>query len=256
MKKFLIAGNWKMNTTPKEAKELSLFIKNSIEQIENTVDILVCPPFTNITAAAEVLEGSMIKLGAQNCYFAEKGAFTGEISLQMLKALNCSYVIIGHSERRKIFKESNELINKKIIACLSTGIIPIFCIGETLEERQSGNTFNVLKEQMSIGLKDISKEQTKNIVIAYEPVWAIGTGIAATPEQIQETHHQIKEFLNELYNDTMENLILYGGSVDDKNAKSILELDDVNGGLIGGASLKGEVFLEIIKIANDIQQPK
>ncbi len=256
MKKFLIAGNWKMNTTPKEAKELCSFLKNSIKQIENTVDILVCPPFTNISAAAEVLEESTIKFGAQNCYFAEKGAFTGEVSLQMLKELNCSYVIIGHSERRKIFKESNELINKKIIACLPTGINPIFCIGETLEERQSGNTFNVLKEQISIGLKDISKELVKNIVIAYEPVWAIGTGIAATTEQIQETHHQIKEYLNELYNDTMQNLILYGGSVDDKNAKSILELDDVNGGLIGGASLKGEVFLSIIKTANEIQKSK
>jgi len=256
MKKFLIAGNWKMNTTPKEAKELCLFIKNSITKIKNTVDILVCPPYTNISAVVEVLEGSTIKYGAQNCYFVEKGAFTGEISLQMLKALNCSYVIIGHSERRKIFKESNELINKKIIASLPTGITPIFCIGETLEERQSGNTFNDLKEQISIGLKDISKEQMKNIVIAYEPVWAIGTGIAATTEQIQETHHQIKEYLNELYNDIIQNLILYGGSVDDKNAKSILELDDVNGGLIGGASLKGEIFLEIIKTANEIQLSK
>lgn len=256
MKKFLVAGNWKMNTTPKEAKELCLFLKNSIKQIENNVDILVCPPFTNIQVVGEVLDGSEIKFGAQNCYFAEKGAFTGEISLKMLKELCCSYVIIGHSERRKIFKESNELINKKILTCFNTGIIPIFCIGETLEERQSGNTFNILKEQMSIGLKDISKEQVKNIIIAYEPVWAIGTGIAATPEQIQETHYQIKGYLNELYNDKMQNLILYGGSVDDKNAKSIFELDDVNGGLIGGASLKVDVFLSIIKTANEIQKSK
>jgi len=256
MKKFLVAGNWKMNTTPKEAKELCLFLKNSVKQIDNNIDILVCPPFTNIQGVREVLEGSEIKFGAQNCYFAEKGAFTGEISLQMLKELYCSYVIIGHSERRKIFKESNELINKKIIACFNTEIIPIFCIGETLEERQSGNTFNILKEQISIGLKDISIEQVKNIVIAYEPVWAIGTGIAATPEQIQETHYQIKEYLNELYKDKMPNLILYGGSVDDKNAKSIFELDDVNGGLIGGASLKGDVFLSIIKTANEIQKLK
>lgn len=254
MKKFFIAGNWKMNTTPKSAMELCLLLKNSTKELGAELDILVCPPFTNIQAVALALEGSRIKYGAQNCYFAEKGAFTGEISLEMLKELGCTYVIIGHSERRNIFNEDNELINKKIISSLNAGINPIFCIGETLEERQNGKTVEVLKEQISIGLKGISPEQAKAIIIAYEPVWAIGTGIAASPEQIQDTHIEIKKYISQLFIQEMKNLILYGGSLDPSNAKSILELRGVDGGLIGGASLKADSFLSIIRIASELQK--
>lgn len=255
MKNYLIAGNWKMNTDIDSADKLASEIKELLTIKSNLVGILICPPFTNLHAVAEITKDSDIKLGAQNCYYEESGAFTGEISIGMLKSLGCEYVIIGHSERRAIFGETDELINKKLTACIDKGMIPVFCIGETLEERNAGNTFAVLERQLEIGLRGLRAEHISNLVIAYEPVWAIGTGVAATVEQVDEAHNRLRSYLNFNYNDIGKNiLILYGGSVNESNSKEILSLSNVNGALIGGASLKSESFMSIynhaVQLAN------
>ncbi|OGU15320.1 MAG: triose-phosphate isomerase [Ignavibacteria bacterium GWB2_35_12] len=251
MKKMLIACNWKMNLTTSESVALVQSIIEGIKNKKISPDILVCPPFTSIDAVSKVLKGTKIFYGAQNCHFESKGAVTGEISIPMLKELGCRYIIIGHSERRTYFFENDELVNKKARAVLASGLIPIICIGESLREREENRTFDVLKRQIEIGLSRIEPEYCVQIVIAYEPVWAIGTGVSAEPEQIQEAHSYIKkELIRVLGKRASSIIVLYGGSVTDENAQSILELKDVHGGLIGGASLKSDIFLSIIETAN------
>ena len=239
-----------MNTDVSESVKLSEEIVNSLRNFALDVQVLVCPPFTNLVLVKEVVKNSKVMLGAQNCYYEKSGAYTGEISLDMLNSVGCDYVIIGHSERRTYFFETNELINKKAIAALNSNIKPIICIGETLDQRKNGETFDILTTQINNCLKNISVTQFEDVVIAYEPVWAIGTGISATVEQIEEAHKFIRALLLNLYpSKASKTIIQYGGSVSDKNADEILSIQDVNGALIGGASLKSQVFLSIINSA-------
>jgi triosephosphate isomerase (TIM) len=250
MRKYLIAGNWKMNTTAEEAMEISSKIKAAFPYDYNKIAILLCPPFTSIHSVSGIIQGTSIALGGQNCYYEPKGAFTGEISINMLGHLGCSHIIVGHSERRKYFHENDDIINKKAIAVLSGNLKPIICIGETLEERQEGKTFDILQTQLEQCLKNISTDNSEKITIAYEPVWAIGTGLAATPAQIAEAHHFIRQKLIEIFPvHGQQILIQYGGSVDSSNCKSILGIENVGGALVGGASLKPDVFIDIIKSA-------
>jgi triosephosphate isomerase len=251
MRKKIIAGNWKMN---KDIPATNILINELTSKLQNeniSADIIVCPPFTSLESAGKLLKNSNIKLGAQNMYFEDDGAFTGEISASMIKSTGCEFVILGHSERRTIFKENNELINKKIKKALQNGLRSIFCIGETLQEREKGITESVVKTQVIEGLKGISLEELKNIIIAYEPVWAIGTGRNATPQQAEEVHLFIRNLIADLYSkETSENLIIqYGGSVKPENAKDLLTQPDVDGALIGGACLKADSFISIIKSA-------
>lgn len=263
MKNFLIAGNWKMNTTFSEATELSTKLLNFLvgEEKNNEKilpEILLCPPFVSIQKIKELTAKSQIKVGSQNCHFEKKGAFTGEISVEMLKSVGCEYIIVGHSERRTIFGETNEFINQKIKSVLAANLTPILCIGETIDERKAGKTFAVLENQLNLCLQDIDKsmiydEKSKaaKIVIAYEPIWAIGTGISATSEEVAEAHSWLRNFLVTKFGNEAENIfLLYGGSLTDANAKEILSIENVNGGLIGGASLVAEKFISIIKTAN------
>lgn len=255
MKKMLIAGNWKMNLNSSDAKSLINEISKAIKFMGDLkLEVLVCPPYTSIPAVISESNKSEISVGAQNCHFENSGAFTGEVSVDMIKDLGCSFVITGHSERRTIFCENDQTINKKASAVLSNGLSPIICIGETLEERNSGRTFEVLDRQLEIGLKDLNQLCAEKIVIAYEPVWAIGTGVSATIEQVDEAHNWIRNYLTELMGGTGKvTAILYGGSLNPNNAMDILSLDNVNGGLIGGASLKCDSFVSIIESANKIQ---
>jgi triosephosphate isomerase len=246
LRRLLIAGNWKMNKTVPEALELVRELKERLKGVEDR-DVLVCPPFTALYPVGRELEGSSILMGAQNMFYEEKGAFTGEISPVMLKDVGCSYVILGHSERRHIFGESDELINKKVISAVNHDLIPILCVGETLEEREKGETRQVVERQVREGLKGLKPED--EFVIAYEPVWAIGTGRSATPEMAQEVHAFIREVLTELFGKEKAKgvRILYGGSVKPENAKGLLEMPDIDGALVGGASLKAESFSKIVK---------
>ena len=242
----LIAGNWKLHKSLTEAVDLVGALKTAVKDIEN-VEILVAPPFTALTMLATKLAGSNIKLGAQNCWYEPSGAFTGEVSAPLLKDVGCDYVIIGHSERRQIFGETDDCINKKVKAVLGAGLSCILCIGETLEERESGDMFDVLTRQTKEGLAGVSEMQ--NIVIAYEPVWAIGTGKTATSEQAQEVHSFVRGLLQGLYDQqtAMDTRILYGGSVKPDNVDELMGMDDVDGALVGGASLKAEDFARIVK---------
>jgi triosephosphate isomerase len=244
MRRPLIAANWKMNKT---IEETLAFLEEFIPLIKDVsdIEILISPPFTSLFIASEKIKNTQILLCGQNVFYEDKGAYTGEISPVMLKDAGCTYVIIGHSERRQYFHETDEIINKKIIAAKRNNLKVILCIGETLEERQNGMTFEVLKRQIEKGLKDISLE---DIVIAYEPVWAIGTGKTATTEQAQEAHKFIRERLSLLYGDISNEIrILYGGSVTPENIKSLMDCEDVDGALVGGASLKAESFWRIVK---------
>ncbi|WP_456454796.1 triose-phosphate isomerase [Thermovibrio sp.] len=246
MRRLLIAGNWKMHKTVPQALTLVRELKELLKGVEDR-DVLVCPPFTALYPVREELKGSSIYLGAQNMFYEEEGAYTGEISPLMLKDLNCSFVIVGHSERRRIFKEDDELINRKVLSAVNHGITPILCVGETLEERERGETEKVVDKQLRKGLKGLS--EVDEFVIAYEPVWAIGTGKSATPEMAQEVHLFIREVLKELFGKEKASKvrILYGGSVKPENAKSLLEMEDIDGALVGGASLKAESFSRIVK---------
>lgn len=248
MSKYLIAGNWKMNTNLDEAKKITDEL-HGYKDFDSEVEMLICPPFTHIGFLSELVDLSRVSLGAQNVHYEPKGAYTGEISNEMLLSVGCEYVIIGHSERRSYFNETNELINKKVVNSLNAGLRVILCIGETLEDRESGNTNEVLEEQLTKGLLGV--EETINLKIAYEPVWAIGTGKTATSEQISETHKFISNFLNLRFGDNIIK-ILYGGSMNAENAKDILSISNVNGGLIGGASLKPESFLSIYNSAIEL----
>ena len=240
-----------MNKTATEAAILVNEIKREVCDIDN-VDILICPPFTALSVASDVINESNISLGAQNFYFEESGAYTGEISASMLKDCGCSHVIIGHSERRVIFNESDTLINKKIKKAIEAGLTPILCIGEKLEEREANKTFDVITSQLEGDLKDIDVEAMKEIIIAYEPVWAIGTGKTATAEQAQEAHAFIRNLIKEKYNEEVadETIILYGGSMKPSNVEELIGQPDVDGGLIGGASLDAESFTELVKKSN------
>ena len=253
MKEILIAGNWKMNTNAFEAEKLAEFITGGYKKSCNNVQVLICPPFTNLQSVGKIVKGTDIALGAQNCHFKPNGAFTGEISIPMLTYLGCTYIITGHSERRAYFGEDDLLINQKATAILDAGLKAIVCIGETLAERQANKTFDVLTRQLEIGLKFNSTVDLNHIVVAYEPVWAIGTGIAATIEQIKTAHDFIRNKLIEVIgNEGKTTLIQYGGSVTAENAQSILALDNVHGALFGGASLKGEGFISIINTAQNL----
>ncbi len=249
MRKTVIAGNWKMNNDLKESEKLIVELKNLLKNEKPNCDVIVCPPFTSLSEASKLVSGSSIKLGAQNMHFEENGAFTGEISASMLKSVGCEYVILGHSERRHIFGESDEVINKKIKKALAAGLKPIFCIGELLEERENGTTNDVVKRQVLKGLDGISADDMKNIIVAYEPVWAIGTGKTASPAQAQEVHEFIRDLIEIDYSLEVANdlVIQYGGSVKPDNAKELLSQKDIDGALVGGACLKADSFLGIIK---------
>jgi triosephosphate isomerase len=243
-----IAGNWKMNKTVEEALDLIRQLKVSLPNIKG-VEVAVAPPFTALYTISQELKGSLIRLAAQNLYYEEKGAFTGEISPLMLKEIGCQYVIIGHSERRQFFGEKDEAINRKIKAAVSHGLKPVFCMGETLKEREEEQTFSVIERQVQGGLRDIGHEEMANIVIAYEPVWAIGTGKTATPEQAEEVHRFIRQTLVQLYSREIAGAvrIQYGGSVTPENIKGLMNQENIDGALVGGASLKSETFSKIVK---------
>jgi len=249
MRKTVIAGNWKMNNDLKESEKLIVEIKNLLQNEKLNCDVIVCPPFTSLSEASKLLNRSVIKLGAQNMHFEDNGAFTGEISASMLKSAGCEYVILGHSERRHIFGESDEVINKKIKKALSAGLKPIFCVGELLEERENGTTNDVVKRQVLKGLEGISANEMKNIMVAYEPVWAIGTGKTASPAQAQEVHEFIRDLIEIDYSLEVANdlVIQYGGSVKPENANELISQKDIDGALVGGACLKADSFLGIIK---------
>ncbi len=253
--KLLIAGNWKMHKTPSQTVEYFRAFKPMVEGIDE-VEILIFPPFIDIPTAVSESRGSNIKIGAQNCYFEKEGAFTGEISPVMLREAGCEYVILGHSERRHIFGETDELINKKVISALEEGLRVILCVGETLQERESGLTFTVVETQLRLGLSGIG-DKLDRIDIAYEPVWAIGTGVAAKPEDAEEVHRFIYEKLKEINPTKAEGVrVLYGGSVKPSNAEAILSQPHIKGVLVGGASLKPESFAEIVKIGASIERSK
>jgi len=245
MRRPLIAGNWKMNTTVGEAVSLAEAIVSELKA-EAAVDVVLCPPFISLYSVGEVIRGSSVKLGAQNMYFKEKGAFTGEISPLMLKTL-CRYVILGHSERRQIFGETDRMVNEKVKAALAAGIIPIFCVGETLEENEAGRTGEILTRQVSEGLKDVPAE--KGIVIAYEPIWAIGTGRAAVGDQAGKTIGLIRDVAAGVMGQMAAEAtrILYGGSVTADNIAEFVRESQIDGALVGGASLKAGDFASIVK---------
>jgi triosephosphate isomerase len=256
MRHFLIAGNWKMHTTASEAASLARDVAERCLHIASTtVHVLLCPPYTSLHAASEAVRltgvQERVTIGAQNCHHEAQGAFTGEVSASMLTALGCTHVILGHSERRQYAGETDEMLNTKLKAALRAGLIPIYCVGETLEERQRGVTFDVLRRQMGTALAGIELQRHSELVIAYEPVWAIGTGLAATSEQAQEAHAFLRSLLAEQYGNTIASNIalLYGGSMKPDNALDLLSKPDVNGGLIGGASLQAESFAAIIAAA-------
>jgi len=245
-----IAGNWKMNKNINEAIELVSSLK-SVEKELSEAAVVVIPPFTALREVKKTLEGSSIKLGAQNLFWEEKGAFTGEISPHMLKDAGCAYVVIGHSERRQHFSETDEVVNKKIRAALAQGLVPIMCIGESLEEREKGETITKVDTQLRAGLEGLGKEEMSLIIIAYEPIWAIGTGLTATPAQAEEVHSFIRDRLRENYGNEIGSyvIILYGGSVKPDNTYSLLKEKNINGALVGGASLEADSFIQIAKEA-------
>jgi triosephosphate isomerase len=257
MRKTIIAGNWKMHKTISQSIELANGLKRQLYSLDaEQIDIVLCPAFTSLSEVAEIVMGSCLQLGAQDVYWQQEGAFTGEVSALMLKDCGCSYVIIGHSERRQYFAESNETVNKKIKISLQQGLIPIVCIGETLAERQADKTFSVLDEQLLNGLQDIEKVEIPKIVIAYEPVWAIGTGKTATAKQAEEAQHYIRKKVQEMHGQEAaeEIRIQYGGSVKPENISELMQEKDIDGALVGGASLSLDSFSEIVRKANEVKK--
>lgn len=242
-----IAGNWKMHTTRAEAMALARAVAEGVGKGRG-VDVAVCPPSVYLDAVGQVLVGTAVGLGGQNCYHAAKGAYTGEISAAMLRDVGCQYVIVGHSERRQLFRETDAEVHRKLRAALEAGLAPILCVGETLAQREAGQTAAVVRGQLEGSLADLSDEQAGRIVIAYEPVWAIGTGVVATPAQAEEVHADLRRWLAERYNPALaaEVRIQYGGSVTAENALSLLSQPNIDGALVGGASLKAESFLAIV----------
>ncbi len=244
MKKYLIAGNWKMNLLQNDAQIFGNNLNNELlNRNLSDSEVLVCAPFTNLFTLKNIQNETLWALGAQNMHFADSGAYTGEVSPLMLKDAGCEYVILGHSERRQYFGEDNELLTKKINSALHHSLKPIFCIGETIEERNNNITFDILHHQLEV-LKNVEPHQISNITIAYEPVWAIGTGLTANSKQIAEVHSWINNYLQINFSTSLK--ILYGGSMNAGNSAEILAIDNVSGGLIGGASLKLDQFLQIV----------
>jgi len=257
MRKTIIAGNWKMYKTIGQAIELANGLKRELFKIESeNIDIVICPVFTALSEVSEVIADSNISLGAQDIYWEDEGAFTGEVAAPMIKDAGCSFVIIGHSERRQFFHETNESVNKKVKAALKYELTPIMCVGETLAEREKDKTFDVIKDHVNNGLAGLTAQEALKTVIAYEPVWAIGTGKTATPQQAQEAQKYIRDLLIKLYNkETASSIrIQYGGSVKPENIEELMQQPDVDGALVGGASLKVESFSEIIKKAYKVEK--
>lgn len=246
----VIAGNWKMNNTPEQTKALIKQMKPLVANAD--CDVVICAPYIDLYAAMEAAAGSNIKIGAENCHWAEKGAFTGEVSANMLKAAGVPYVIIGHSERRQYFGETDETVRDRVRAALNAGLKVILCVGEVLEERQLGITAEIVRKQTKVALSGVSEAELADIIIAYEPVWAIGTGLTATPEQANEVCAVIRALIAELYSkDAADRFVIqYGGSMNDGNAAELLAQYDVDGGLIGGASLVAEKFAKIVEAAS------
>ena len=246
MRKPIIAGNWKMNKTPAEAVEL---VKGLIPLVKDAkCDVVVCPTAVCLPAVAEVIKGTNIKLGAQNVHFAEKGAYTGELSADMLKAVGCEYVIVGHSERRQYFGETDKTVNLRATAAVKAGLTAIICVGEMKDERVDGYTDIIVAYQTKMALKGLTAEELDHVVIAYEPVWAIGTGLTATDEQANETIGVIRKAIAEVYGDdaAQKVRIQYGGSMKGSNVKGLMAQPEIDGGLIGGASLKAEDFAQVV----------
>ena len=250
MRRKVIAGNWKMNMLPNEAMN---FI-NAISQVANNAncDVVLCVPYTDLFYSLLTVQGTKIKVGAQNMHWEEKGAYTGEISAEMLKCINVEYVIIGHSERRQYFAETDETVNKKVLKAVQTGLIPIICVGESLEQREKGETSSVITSQTRAALNGLDKEQLKNIIIAYEPIWAIGTGKTATAEDANNSIKEIRKEIEKIYGKDIADYVIiqYGGSVNKDNCKELFSTSDIDGALVGGASLKASEFEEIINSAN------
>ena len=246
MRRKVIAGNWKMNMLPNEAismiTELTPLVKNA------ELEVVLCVPYIDLFYSLLTAQGTNIKIGAQNMHYEEKGAYTGEISAKMLKSIGVEYVIIGHYERRQYFKETDETVNKKIKAAFENGLKPIVCVGETLEEREAGKAFEIIEEQAQKALEGLTAEQVADTIIAYEPIWAIGTGKTATSEDANEACKKIREKIAKIYGQNVAErvIIQYGGSMKPENAKELLEMSDIDGGLIGGASLKAESFAKIV----------
>lgn len=250
-RKLIVAGNWKMHKTSAETRSFITELAPSLAAAKPDCQVIVAPPFTSLSAAVAEAKGTEIRVAGQNLHWEDKGAFTGEVSAPMLKEIGCTYVIIGHSERRQYFGETDETVNLKIQAAMKSGLVPIFCLGETLDEREGGKTFNVVKRQLLQGMGAIRPAEPPEFVIAYEPVWAIGTGRTATPEQAQEVHAYLRGELATLMGKDFADAvrILYGGSVKPDNTRSLMGCEDIDGGLVGGASLKVQDFLGIIKEA-------
>jgi triosephosphate isomerase (TIM) len=246
-RKPLLAGNWKMYKTAAEAAELVSALKAKVSNVKDR-EILVCPPFTSISSVFDIVKGSNIMLGAQNMHWEEKGAFTGEISGPMLAGAGCKYVIIGHSERRQYFGETDETVNKRMKAAFKYKLVPIVCVGETLNERQEEKTFQVIESQMKEGLKGLTDDESKAVVIAYEPVWAIGTGKTATPQQAEEVHAFIRKLYGKMYSSQVSEAvrILYGGSVKPDDISEMMKQPNIDGGLVGGASLDADSFAKLV----------
>lgn len=254
MRKKIVAGNWKMNLDLNQGVQLFNEIQELIKQeVSGNQEVIVCSPSIHLNSLAKTLvQDSNLSIGAQNCHFADSGAFTGEISASMIASTGAKYVIIGHSERRLYFAETNQLLAQKLDTVLKNDLFPIFCIGETLEERNGGTYFDVIKSQISEASFHLDAENFSKLILAYEPVWAIGTGLTASPEQAQEIHAFIRNLLSEKYGKEVANntTILYGGSCNPKNANELFAQEDIDGGLIGGASLKARDFVDIIKALN------
>ena len=246
MRKKVIAGNWKMNMLPGEAIEFITELTPLVKDTNN--EVILCVPYTDLFYALLTAQGTNIKIGAQNMHFEESGAYTGEVSGKMLKAINVEYVIIGHSERRQYFNETDETVNKKVKSAFANGLKPIVCVGETLEERESGKTAEIITKQTELALEGLTNEQVENTIIAYEPIWAIGTGKTATSEDANNSIKEIRNKIAEIYGTEVaeEVIIQYGGSVKSSNAKELFSTSDIDGGLVGGASLKTEEFSKIV----------
>ena len=250
MRKKFIAGNWKMNMSYQDSEQLVNRIGLNLNEHDyEKADVLVCPPFTSLSIVNEVLNNSEMMLGAQNLFYENDGAYTGEISASMLQSVGCKYVIVGHSERRQYFHETNEIVNRKVKKAFEFRLIPILCVGESLEERENGEHKIIVKEQVIACLENVGGDDIDHVIIAYEPVWAIGTGKTASPAEAEEMHLHIRETLSELYGEehSKKVRILYGGSVKESNSEELLSQANIDGALIGGASLKPESFTEIIK---------
>ena len=246
MRKKVIAGNWKMNMLPNEAIKFIEDLAPLVKDTEN--EVVLCVPYTDLFYALLTVQGTNIKIGAQNMHFEKNGAYTGEVSAQMLKLINVEYVIIGHSERRQYFNETDETVNKKIKAAFANGLKPIVCVGETLEQREQGITINVITKQTELALEGLTNEQVENTIIAYEPIWAIGTGKTATSEDANNAIKAIRDKISQIYgqNTAQRVIIQYGGSVKSSNAKELFEMSDIDGGLVGGASLRTDEFSKIV----------